>query len=91
MGYEDYIKAELLVLIPVLYIIGRFLKQSEKIKDKHIPLILGCFGIALAAIYVVATEGFNGLSLFTAITQGILTAGCAVYTNELITQGGKEE
>ena len=35
----DYIKPELLILIPVLNIIGEIIKQT-KINDKYIPLIL---------------------------------------------------
>ena len=45
-------------------------------------------GIALASLYVIATEGVTGTALFTAITQGILAAGAAVYANELIDQLG---
>ena len=91
MGYEDYIKPELLILIPVLYLIGHFIKSTETIKDKYIPVILGFVGVFLSLLYVMATEGPSLMALFTAITQGILTAGAAVYTNELITQGGKDE
>ena len=38
MDYQEYIKSELLVLVPVLYIIGLGLKKS-KLKDKWIPLV----------------------------------------------------
>lgn len=91
MGYEDYIKPELLILIPVLYIAGHFIKDAEGIKNKYIPGFLGIIGVLLSLLYVVATEGFSLSGIFTAITQGILTAGAAVYTNELIVQGGKDE
>lgn len=86
MNFQDYIKPELLVLIPVLYIAGMIIQQTESIRNKWIPAILGLAGIALASLYVIATEGFTGTSLFTAITQGILVAGAAVYANELIDQ-----
>lgn len=91
MNYEDYIKPELLILIPVCYILGTFIKQTEKIKDKYIPALLGIFAVILTAIYVAAMEGFSLMGLFTSITQGILIAGTAVYVNQLIKQGGKEE
>lgn len=42
---QDYIKPELLVLIPVLYILGLMLKKTEKINDKYIPVMLGIIGI----------------------------------------------
>ena len=92
MNYQDYIKPELLILIPVLYIMGLIIKSTETIKNKYIPALLGLAGIALASLYVIATEGLTGTSLFTAITQGILAAGAAVYANELIDQlGGKKD
>lgn len=91
MNYQDYIKPELLVLIPVLYILGMIIKNTEKINNRYIPAILGLVGIALANLYVLATEGISGTSLFTAITQGILVAGAAVYANELIDHIGGEQ
>ena len=82
----EYIKPELLVLIPVLYIIGEFIKKS-KINDKYIPLILGGAGVVLALVWVVGNEGVNALTIFAGITQGILCAGCAVYGDQIIKQG----
>lgn len=83
---QDYIKPELLVLIPVLYILGLMLKKTEKINDKYIPVMLGIIGIVLSAIYVAAVSGICLMSVFTAVTQGILVAGAAVYVNQLVKQ-----
>lgn len=90
MDYQNYVKAELLILIPVLYLIGAAIKKS-KIKDSYIPFILGAVGIVLAGVYLFATEPIKGAqavatALFTAITQGILVAGASVYANQLIKQ-----
>lgn len=89
------IKPELLILIPVLYLVGVALKRSA-IKDKLIPLILGLSGVLLSVLYILATGSFEGfqsvlLGLFTALTQGILCAGASVYANQLYKQGKKEE
>ncbi len=86
MKYKEYIKPELLIIIPVLYVIGLIIKNTEKIKDKYIPAILGLIGVVLSAVYIIAVEGFSLASIFTAITQGILITGVAVYTNQLIKQ-----
>lgn len=92
MEYKNYIKPELLILVPVLYIAGTILKNAQAVPDKYIPAILGGAGIALSLLYVIATEGLNGVSIFTAITQGILTAGASVYSHQLIKQmTGKED
>lgn len=95
MDIQEYIKPELLVLIPVLYLIGLAIKKS-KIADRHIPWILGVCGILLAGVYLFATEYIAGAqailtALFTAITQGILCAGASVYINQLIKQGKRED
>ena len=95
MNYQDFIKPELLVLIPVLYFIGTAIKKS-KISDNKIPFILGGVAILLSGIYLFATEEIIGAqavatAIFTAITQGVLCAAATVYTNELITQSQKEE
>ena len=55
MQIKDYVKPELLVVAVVLYFIGMWLKQSETVKDKYIPLINGLIGVAICAIYVFAT------------------------------------
>ena len=88
---KDFIKPELLVLIPVLYIVGLGLKKTSLIKDKFIPLLLGPISILLAGFYTFATSDVNGIkeitmAIFTAITQGILIAGASVYANQIYKQ-----
>ena len=82
----EFIKPELLVLIPVLYVVGEIIKNS-KIKDEIIPLILGVTGVIMASLYVIGTAGFGALNIFAGITQGILCAGAAVYGDQIIKQG----
>ena len=94
MNYQNYIKTELLILIPVLYFIGIGLKKS-KLPDKWIPTALGFFGIALSAVWVLATARISGpeeaaSAVFTAVTQGVLVAGASVYANQLYIQTKKE-
>lgn len=93
---QNYVKPELLVVAIVLYFIGIGLKNTEKISDKYIPIILGIIGIIISAIYVVATSLFNGyqsvlMAIFTSIVQGILVAGVSVYANQIIKQAKKIE
>ncbi len=95
MNYQDYIKTELFILIPVLYFLGTGLKKS-KLPDKWIPVTLGVFAVLLSAVWVLATADISGLketasAIFTAITQGILLAGASVYVNQLYVQTKKEE
>ena len=91
---KEFIRPELLVLIPVLYFIGVALKSAQAFADKHIPLALGAVGVALAALWVVATSTIaspqdGALAVFTAIVQGVLVAGASVYIDQLIKQAKK--
>jgi multidrug transporter EmrE-like cation transporter len=93
MNYQDYIKTELLILIPVLYFIGIGLKKS-KFSDKWIPLTLGLIGIFLSFVWIIATTDIYdiksiALAIFTAVTQGVLIAGASVYANQLYIQSKK--
>ena len=92
----NYVKPELVVVAVVLYFVGIGLKNTEKITDKYIPVILGIIGIVICGIYVVATCDFKGtqniaMAIFTAIVQGILVAGLSNYANQLIKQMNKDE
>ncbi len=95
MNYQDYIKTELLVLVPVLYFVGIGLKKS-KLPDRWIPVALGVIAISLSAMWVLSTGAVCGLTqiisaLFTAVTQGILVAGASVYASQIYIQANKEE
>lgn len=90
----SYVRVELLLLIPVLYFLGTGLKQSESVKDKNIPLILGIAGCVLSFLWILSTVNLESYKvflgvLFSAITQGILTAGCSVYINQILKQSKK--
>ncbi len=95
MAFQDFIKPELLLLVPVLYLVGVGLKKSA-LPDKRIPLALGACGIALSALWVFATCECSGAreiaaASFTAITQGILAAGASVYADQIVKQSKKDE
>lgn len=83
MDFQNYILDQALILIPVVYILGLFLKKSRVIKNKYIPLILLFFGIALSLLLI-------GLNV-QGIIQGILVSGTAVFANQIIKQSLKQE
>lgn len=95
MDFQHYIKSELLILIPVMYLIGVGIKKS-KIPNKFIPLILGCVAIILSFLWILYSSTICGIyefifAAFTAITQGVLIAGASVYINQLSVQANKKE
>ena len=95
MDFQEYIKPELLILIPVLYLIGVAVKKSN-LANKIIPFIIGLVSIILCGVWVFANSPITtgaevATAIFTAITQGVLLAGASVYVNQLVKQSGKEE
>lgn len=86
MNIEQYIKPELLILVPVLFIIGKMIKSTNLINDKWIPAILGILGMIFSVIYCVLNTAFCKESIFSSLVQGILCAGTAVYSNQLVKQ-----
>lgn len=92
----NYVKPELIVVAIVLYFCGMALKQTQVVKDKYIPMLLGAGGIVLCGIWVLATSPLgNGqeiaMAVFIAIVQGILMAGLSNYVNQIIKQANKNE
>ena len=88
---KEFIKPELLIIVPVLYLIGAAIKH-----DNLIPIILGAISMTLTSLYILATTDVANTSksiamfFFTAITQGILLAGASVYVNQLYKQMNKQ-
>lgn len=94
MEFMDFIRPELMMLIPVMYFIGMAFKKS-KVSDRWIPFILGGISILICALWVCATSNISdirdmALAMFTSITQGVLTAGAGVYINQLYKQSKKK-
>ena len=95
MDLKEFIKPELLILIPILYVVGIGFKKS-KLSDTLIPLVLGGIAIVLSAAWVIATSDIFTLkdvayALFISVTQGILSAGASVYVNQLYVQSKKKD
>lgn len=84
MEILNYIIENRLVLIPVLYILGEFIKRTEYVKDKLIPSILLFIGIIFSVL-------MGGDTVINNIIQGILVAGATVLGNQIIKQVGKED
>ena len=83
MEFAQYITQNALILIPILYVLGMIIKNTEKVNDKYIPIILLIAGIAGAV-------GIMGVSA-DSVVQGVLVTGATVYTNQLIKQSTKKE
>lgn len=82
MEFINYVTEKALVLVPVLYIIGKILKDANEVNDKFIPVILLPIGI-------VFSMGVMRTLSIDAIIQGVLVTGVTVYSNQLFKQVSK--
>lgn len=94
MDIINYINPELIVLVPALIVLGLMMKDSIRIPDTAIPAVLGGVGVLLAVAWCMATVQPVGLwaivlTLVTAVIQGVLCAGAAVYADQLGKQSTK--
>lgn len=78
MDIINYIVEEALIVIPVLWVIGKLLKDIPSIQNWLIPWVLLVVG-------VLATMGIMGFTIESAI-QGVLVAGASVFGHQLLKQ-----
>ncbi|SDZ63220.1 Phage holin family Hol44, holin superfamily V [Evansella caseinilytica] len=78
MDIINFIMEEALILIPVLMILGKIIKNTPRVKNWTIPYILLVIGVALTSLIL----GF-GIESFI---QGVLVTGTAVFGHQLIKQ-----
>ena len=94
-GIYKFIKPDLLILVPVLFLIGNWLKKSN-IKDYKFPFIIWLLGIILYNLYILPTlPNINFQEILTAVfagfCQGILIAGASVFAKQLKIQSKKNK
>jgi len=72
MNIQEYIRPELLILVPVCWGIGLMLK-STPLNNQWIPLILALCSILLSGLYVYAFEDWTlSTGIWVGVTQGML-------------------
>lgn len=75
---NEYVVEQALIIIPVLLVLGKIIKETPRMKDWTIPYILLIIGVGI-------TVGMLGVNI-DAVIQGVLVSGAAVFGNELIKQ-----
>ncbi|MDQ0160247.1 phage holin family protein [Alkalibacillus salilacus] len=83
MEILDYVMDEAFVLIPVLWILGKMIKQMQLMPNRFIP-------ITLLGISTIFTTVMMGLSVETLI-QAILVTGAAVFGHQLWKQFNNDD
>ena len=84
MDILNYVVKEGLVMIPVLFIIGEIIKDTELLGNKWIPLTVLVVSIGFTPLLLDAYTTDN-------IVQAVLVACVTVFGNELIKQSSRED
>jgi len=83
MDMTTYISPELMVLVPVIYLIGMALKRST-VRDNLIPALLGLAGVFLAGLWIFATTPIaDGQSAANALFGALLWRGLQCMATRL--------
>ena len=76
-----YVRAELMILVPVLYFLQKLLVKT-KLAGTLLPLVLAIISVLMSGIYTFATVSplkWHSilLAIFMSVSQGILISGAA--------------
>lgn len=77
------------VITIICYAIGYSCKQSEKVKDNIIPIIVVCAGAILGAVGKYVIPEFPAQDILTAIAVGIVSGMVSTWTNQVYKQMNK--
>ena len=80
----NYIVEDGLILIPVLYVIGYIIKQTNILSNRWIPLVLLVIGI-IFSIFLLNDP------IVDRVIQGILIAGVTVFIDQIKKQNFEKE
>ena len=80
----NYIVDDGLILIPVLYVIGYIIKNTNILSNRWIPLVLLVIGI-IFSIFLLNDP------IVDRVIQGILIAGVTVFINQVKKQNFEKE
>ncbi|ADU30323.1 phage holin family protein [Evansella cellulosilytica] len=77
----EYVIGEALILVPVLLIIGKIIKEAQYVPNKYIPSILLCIALLCSGFLI----GWH----IEAFIQGVLVTGVAVFSHQIYKQSTK--
>lgn len=80
MDLDSYILGDCLIVIPVLNLLGMFLKRVPFVPDWSIPFILLAIGIGICM--GIAAFGEYDRTLLDGAIQGVLVTGAAVLAHQ---------
>lgn len=89
---KEYLSPELVFMIPLLMVVGAFLKKSDKISSSSIPNVLCALGIPLALL-ISFTNQYEPLTIqrivlivLMSIGQGVFLGLISVGVHQLLKQ-----
>ena len=89
----NFVPTNLAILIAGIYVMGMFLKKTERVNDNYITIILMLFSITFAILLTLINAQYKTMfeSIVNGILQGILCWGVAIGINQTAKQLNKDE
>lgn len=78
-----------LAIVVICYLIGMAAKSSEKVADKHIPVIVGVAGGVLGVVGMFIMPEFPANDILNAIAIGIVSGLASTGANQVAKQSHK--
>ena len=75
-----------LAIVVICYLIGEAAKQIPKVKNEHIPVIVGLFGGVLGVIGMYVMPGYPADDILNAIAVGISSGLASTGANQVYKQ-----
>lgn len=84
----DFLPAELIIVVVVVYCIAEFVKRTEKVPSWAVPIFVLVLAIILTVLYsaVELEMGLTCKTVVNGLIYGVIIASIAVYCNQLIKQ-----
>ena len=88
---REYIHPELLVMLPVLWLLGHMLSKA-RLPGRLRPWVLLAVSLAAVTLYTLSVSDITGSKalfacLFSILTQGVLLSGGSALLQKLVEKG----
>lgn len=87
MQWLEFLDSKIVFLVAFTYVVGVFLRSTEKLDNKFIPLYLWVVAvIASIAYYLIEGGASTAQIVFNGLVQGTFVAAVAVWGNQVYSQ-----
>lgn len=91
MSLDGFNVATVVAIVVICYLVGIICKNTIRIEDKVIPVVMGICGAVLGVVGFYAMPDFPATDILNAIAVGIVSGLSATGVNQIYKQATKAE